>query len=68
MGISFSINEMGIERAKRMILAHPAEYVLFSTDSPWDDQKKMIQNVMDMGLDEQRNRLIMYENAEKLLK
>lgn len=67
MGISFSINELGFERARRMILAHPEEYVLFSTDSPWDDQKKMVKNIMGMHLGEQKNRLIMYENAENLL-
>lgn len=67
MGISFALDYLGAERARQIILAHPAEYVLFSTDSPWDDQGKMIVKVKELGLSGRQNALIMYENAEKLL-
>lgn len=39
MEISFALEYLTSETARKMILAHPADYLLFGTDSPWTDQK-----------------------------
>ena len=64
---AFSIEFSGIERARDMILAHPAEYVLFGSDSPWDDQRHAIRTIRQLGLGTERERLILGHNARRLL-
>jgi len=41
---SMTIPFMGAERTKSMLLRHPREYVLFGTDSPWQDQSEELAN------------------------
>ena len=64
---SFSIELLGRERARRMILAHPKEYVLFGTDSPWTSQPASIRSVQELKLGDEREEAILFENAERLL-
>ncbi|MDF1578900.1 MAG: amidohydrolase family protein [Desulfobulbales bacterium] len=40
--ISYSLQYLAREEARRMILAHPADRVLFGTDSPWICQEEVI--------------------------
>ena len=67
MGISYSMDDLGLERARDLIVNHPAEYVLFGTDSPWKEQSTEVRQVMEMGLDEKRLELMMRGNAAQLL-
>ncbi len=64
---AYSIDFSGPERAKELILAHPAEYVLFGSDSPWDDQGNAIATLRRLELGEVRERLILGLNAARLL-
>lgn len=56
------------EKAKKIILRHGPEKVLFATDSPWADQKTYVELLRTFGLGEEALRLIFSENARKLLK
>ena len=47
---------------------HDPDYLLFGTDSPWDDQKKAINDIDILVSDEDLKRKLFYENAIKLLK
>ena len=64
---AYSIEFSGGERAREMILAHPAEYVLFGSDSPWDDQGRAIMSIRQLGFGAERERLILGLNARRLL-
>lgn len=65
---SFSIELLGRERARRMMLAHPKEYILFGTDSPWTAQAAAIRSVQELDLGDEREELVLFGNAERLLR
>ena len=46
-----------------MILAHPAEYVLFGTDSPWTAQDKTLSLLKGLDLGPDLEKKILRENA-----
>ena len=66
--ISFALDYLAPDSIKKLILAHPREYVLFGTDSPWDDQKRVLAMLREFNLGEQLERSILYENAVSVLK
>jgi predicted TIM-barrel fold metal-dependent hydrolase len=67
MEISFSLEYLGKEAARRIILNHPKEYILFGTDSPWTDQGKTVELFRGLDLGEEMEDLILYKNALGLL-
>ncbi len=67
MDVSYSIGRLGRERTLRFIDSHPREYILFGTDSPWDEQKRAVEVMCGLGLDDDVLRRIMGENAAELL-
>ncbi|HOT72637.1 MAG TPA: TatD family hydrolase [Anaerohalosphaeraceae bacterium] len=64
---SVSLEYMGAEKMKRMLENHNPDYLLFGTDSPWDDQKKAVISIENLISDETLKRKIFYENAARLL-
>jgi uncharacterized protein len=67
MDISYSIDDMGRGAAREFMLAHPAEYLVFGTDSPWADQKEAIDILRALKLGAEREELILFRNAQRLL-
>lgn len=67
MELSFSLNFLDRETARAMILSHPPEYLLFGSDSPWADQKKSLDQLRALDLDEELLQRIARDNAEFLL-
>ncbi len=67
MEVSYSLHMLEKGRARRIIMDHPAEYVLFGSDSPWSDQGASISLLKDLNLGEERERLILRDNALALL-
>jgi uncharacterized protein len=65
--ISFAKNHLDDERLREFLLSHPAEYILFGSDSPWLDQAWSIANVKALDLGTEREALILGGNAERLL-
>ncbi len=67
METSFSTNCMPPARARRLLTAHPAEYLLFGTDSPWTDQAQALRELRALDLPEDRLDAILWKNAHRLL-
>lgn len=67
MEISFSLELLNKERAREIILRHPSTHILFGTDSPWTDQGETLSLLKGLGLDEEREKMILRENAMILL-
>ena len=67
MDISYSFPQMGKEKARRFLLRHPKEYLLFGSDSPWADQEAAVSALLKRGLDDERLHAILFENARRLL-
>jgi uncharacterized protein len=67
MDVSLSLDLLGRERARAMILAHPIDHVLFGTDSPWASQAETLQAVRDLDLGQEREQAILCRNARALL-
>ena len=67
MEISFSLDCMPKETARRIILNHPKDHILFGTDSPWADQGHAVSLLKGLELGQEMENLILRENALKLL-
>ena len=65
---SFSLQYLPPEEARALILAHPADRVLFGTDSPWRDQTESAGELRALKLDADREDAILHGNAERLLR
>ena len=68
METSMSMQYLPVEKLQRMLLTHPADYLLFGTDSPWTDQKQQISALKSLGLPDDRLSKILTLNALNLLK
>ena len=64
---SFSLHELPAQAARDMILAHPADRILFGTDSPWADQSEELARWQTLGLPEDRLAAALGGNAAQLL-
>ncbi len=67
MEISYSLDILDKERARRMITAHPAEYVLFGTDSPWTGQDMTLSLLKGLKLEPALEKKILRDNALAVL-
>lgn len=67
MEISWSLEYIGAEQARRIILVHPADCVFFGTDSPWTDQGRTIALFKNLKLPDELERKILRDNALTLL-
>ena len=67
MEISYAFPFIGMERARRFLLAHPPGYILFGSDSPWGSQEKTLESLLSLELGEELNQRICFENAAGLL-
>jgi hypothetical protein len=64
---SYCLAEMPLAEARAMILAHPADRILFGTDSPWADQSEELARWRALGLPEDRLAAALGDNAARLL-
>ncbi len=67
MDISFSLHQLSVDDARRLLLKHPADKILFGTDSPWANQKEVIGQLQALALEPELNEAILHRNAEQLL-
>ncbi len=58
---------MELDQCFRIIKNHGADKILFGTDMPWSGQKEYMEILKNMPLSEGELRLILGENAKKLL-
>lgn len=67
METSVSLEYLGTEKMEKMLEKHDPEYLLFGTDSPWDDQKKAIIDIEKLFFEEERKKKCFFSNALRLL-
>ena len=67
MELSMSLEYLEPEVARNMILAHPADYLLFGTDSPWTSQPNTLNLLRQLKLGAKLENLICRQNAARLL-
>jgi uncharacterized protein len=67
MEISFALDFMDRETAREMLTSHPADYLLFGSDSPWADQQTALELLRDLDLDHALFGKITRDNAVRLL-
>jgi hypothetical protein len=67
MEISMSLDRLGAKRARDLLTAHPADRILFGTDSPWASQAATLALVRELDLGPERERRMLWENARDLL-
>jgi uncharacterized protein len=68
MEISFALQYLQEEQAIRMLTSHPPEYLLFGSDTPWDDQADCIARLKALKLEPKLVTAILSENARKLIR
>jgi len=67
MELSWSLEYLAAEQARRIIVAHPEDCVLFGTDSPWTDQAKTLSLLKNLELPGHLEKRILRDNALELL-
>ena len=67
MEISMSLERLSPKRAREILTAHPADRILFGTDSPWSSQVETLRLVRALELGGERERRLLWENARALL-
>jgi uncharacterized protein len=67
MELSYSLGEMAPERARDLLQRHPQEFLLFGTDSPWQDQSETLARLRALELEPGREAAILERNAARLL-
>jgi predicted TIM-barrel fold metal-dependent hydrolase len=67
MEISYSLDYMPVEKAQLFFTTHPPEYILFGTDSPWDDQARALNSLRSLKLDPDLEAKVLFGNAARLL-
>lgn len=65
--LSFTIGKIKQEQFLRIIRSHGIDKVLFATDSPWDGQKKVVEQFLQLPFSEEEREHIFSQNAIKLL-
>lgn len=68
MEISFALDYLQPSEAKRLLETHPADYILFGSDSPWRKQDGTLELLRNLNLEPARMEKILYNNAKRLLK
>ncbi len=63
---AFVYHWIGPERLRRLLMEHPAEYILFGTDSPWDDQAEVLRQIRELDLPAEREAALLGGNAARL--
>jgi len=67
MDISYTLGQIDNQTARRIILKHPREYILFGTDSPWSGPQKTYKQLQALELGDEREELITRKNGLTLL-
>jgi len=67
MELSYALDFLDPAVARQMIVDHPADYLLFGSDSPWSDQNNSLELLRSLNLDPALFRKITRDNALDLL-
>jgi uncharacterized protein len=65
---SMTLSEVSDEEFVRLIGRFGEDRVLFGSDSPWTDQKEMLERTQNLKIPDRVKEKMFYKNAERLLK
>lgn len=65
--LSLGVHALPAERLRRLLLAHPQDYLLFGSDSPWADQAASLEALRALELPQSLFARITGGNARRLL-
>jgi len=65
---SLTLSEVSDEEFVRLINFFDEDRVLFGSDSPWTDQREMVQRTEALKISDARKEKMLYKNAAALLK
>ena len=57
----------GLERLRNILVHHPADRILFGSDSPWENQATSLRLLRSMSLSDEMIRQITWDNPARLL-
>ena len=64
---SFCLGQCPPQLLERIISHHPAEYLLFGTDSPWSDQQADLAAFVALPISEEARRQAMWDNVHRFV-
>lgn len=67
LDISYAIGRIKEEQFLRICRNHGIEKILFATDSPWESQKKVVEQIKNIGLTDKELEQICWKNGRKIL-
>jgi predicted TIM-barrel fold metal-dependent hydrolase len=67
MDVSYTLDQIDRAKARRIILKHPKEFILFGTDSPWSGPQETCNHLQALELGSEREELILRKNGLALL-
>lgn len=67
MDTSMAIDQMPAAAAADLLTRHPADYLLFATDSPWGDVAAALDRLRSLDIPDSLKQKILGTNARKLL-
>jgi len=67
MDISYTLDQIDPGAARRIILRHPKEYILFGSDSPWSGPQETYRHMQTLALGDEHEELILRKNSLALL-
>ena len=67
MDISYTLDQIDSQTARRIMLKHPKEYILFGSDSPWSGPQETYKHLHALNLGSEREELILRKNGLTLL-
>jgi hypothetical protein len=67
MELSYTLDFLAPERARKILEKHPSQYLLFGTDSPWGNQSTSRVQLEKLGLEAGLRQRILRDNALALL-
>jgi predicted TIM-barrel fold metal-dependent hydrolase len=66
MEIALSLEDLPASEARAMLMAHPAECLMFGTDSPWGDQAEAVALLRALDLPAELQEKILWRNAARV--
>ena len=67
MDVSYTLDQIDPATARRIILRHPGEYIIFGTDSPWSGARETVERLKSLELGRELEEMILRKNGLALL-
>ena len=62
-----TLSEVSDDQFIKLISHFSEDRILFGTDSPWTDQKEMLERTLRLKISDRMKEKMLYQNAVKLL-